>query len=94
MWVVPAKVAGRWLVQSGPESIALVLRQQFQKIEGSAEVGGKAVPIGDGSLSGTEIRFALPDGRKFHGGVAGDRMQALPDGGDNTAGPWTAVKGS
>jgi len=94
MWLVPAKVAGRWQVKRGLESIALVLQQQFQNIKGNAEVGGKAVPISDGSLRGTEIRFALPDGRKFHGRVAGDRMEALLEGGDNTAGPWTAAKGS
>jgi SAM-dependent methyltransferase len=96
MWVVPAKVAGRWLVQSGSESIALVVQQQFQKIEASAEVGGKAVPISDGSLRGTEIRFALPDGRKFHGRVAGDRMEAMPAGGasadDKTMKSWHATR--
>jgi len=95
MWVVPAKVAGRWLVQSGPESFTLVLQQKFQRIEGSAETGGKTVQIGDGSLRGTEIRFTLPDGRKFHGRVSGDRMEALPaSAGDNgkTMRGWHAIK--
>jgi len=95
MWVVPAKVAGRWLVQGGPESFTLVLQQKFQRIEGSVETGGQTVQIGDGNLRGTEIRFTLPDGRIFRGGVAGDRMEALPataGDNDNTMRGWRATK--
>jgi SAM-dependent methyltransferase len=50
MWIVPAKVAGRWRLQSGGERFTLALEQRFQMIEGSAEIGAKAVQIGNGSL--------------------------------------------
>lgn len=95
MWVVPAKVGGRWQLQSGGESLTLQLEQRFQKIEGSVETGGKTVQIREGSLRGAEIVFALADGRTFRGRVFGDRMEALPsgDGGDDTlVKAWRATR--
>jgi SAM-dependent methyltransferase len=94
MWVVPAKVAGRWRLESGAESFTLTLEQLYQTIEGSAQIGGKTVQISDGSLRGTEIAFALPDGRKFRGRVVGDRMESLPvaAGSDKAPTSWRATR--
>lgn len=92
MWVVPAKVAGPWQVQSGGETFTLTLQQRFQAIEGTARVGGKTVRIVGGSLRGAEIAFGLPDGRRFRGRVAGERMQALPADADNTVENWHASR--
>ena len=93
MWVVPAKVAGRWQLESGTESLTLVLQQRYQRIEGSAQIGGKTAQISNGSLRGMEIAFALPDGRNFLGRVAGDRMESLPAAGaDKTAKNWRATR--
>jgi hypothetical protein len=89
MWVVPAKIAGRWQVLRGDESFTLSLTQKFQYFIGSAfHTGGKAIEVKEGRLRGTEIRFALGDGRKFHGRV-GERIEALPQSPDNTAGTCT-----
>jgi hypothetical protein len=94
MWVVPAKVAGRWQVQSEGESFTLTLEQRFQRIEGSAQTGGKTVRIGNASLHGTEIAFDLADGRRFRGRVAGERMQSLPvdAGAESTVKSWHASR--
>jgi hypothetical protein len=96
MWVVPAKVAGRWRLESGTESFTLTLEQRYQTIEGSAQIGGMTVQISNGVLHGTEIAFALPDGRRFHGRVAGDRMESLPSatGGDKATNSWRATRTS
>jgi len=92
MWVVPAKVAGRWHLQFGTESLTLVLEQRHQGIEGIAEIGGKTVQISGGALSGLEIQFALSDGRKFHGRVSGDRMESQPASAGATPTKWHASR--
>jgi SAM-dependent methyltransferase len=93
MWVVPAKVDGRWQVQAGAENFGLVLQQRYQNFTGQAEIGGQAVALRDCWLHGAEIRFTLADGRKFHGRVSGDRIEAVPaKAGDNTAGSWRATR--
>jgi SAM-dependent methyltransferase len=93
MWVVPAKVAGRWLVQGGMESFTLSLTQQFQYVSGSASQGDKAaVEVKEGRVQGTEVRFALADGRRFHGRVSGERIESQSQSSDNTAGSWHAAR--
>ena len=92
MWVVPAKVAGRWQVTRGEESFTLTLTQKFQYFSGSADAGGKAVEVKEGRLQGTEIRFTLGDGRKFHGRVSGGRIESVPQSPNNTAGDWHATR--
>jgi 2-polyprenyl-3-methyl-5-hydroxy-6-metoxy-1,4-benzoquinol methylase len=90
MWVVPAKVAGRWQVENGTQSFSLDLKQQFQFFIGSAQVGGKSIEVRDGRLHGTQVRFILADGRKFHGRVSGNRMESQSQSPDNTVGNWRA----
>lgn len=94
MWIVPAKVAGRWQVADGAEGLELTLEQTFQYLRGSARIGGKTIEVGDGWLHGTEIMFTLADGRKFHGRVHGDRMEATPasSGGSKTTPTWRATR--
>jgi hypothetical protein len=91
-WVVPARVAGTWIVTrgaGGPFEIAFT--QRYQSVSGSARVAGQAVPLSEVALRGNELRFALPGARgarlAFVGRVAGERM--LGEGG---AEPWTAVR--
>jgi precorrin-6B methylase 2 len=94
MWVVPAKAAGRWQVEAGNERFSLVLDQRYQNLTGQAQIGGQAVAVREGWLRGAEIRFTLADGRKFHGRVDGDRMEAAPagSGGDKAAIEWRATR--
>jgi SAM-dependent methyltransferase len=90
MWTVPAKVAGRWQGKIGAEGFSLELDQKFQYFSGKANVGGKTVGVREGGLRGSAIRFTLADGRKFHGRVGVDGMEALPHSEENTAGSWRA----
>jgi hypothetical protein len=92
MWVVPAKVAGRWQVERGEESLTLTLAQKFQYLGGSADAGGKAIEVKEGRLQGADIRFTLADGRKFHGRVSAARIESVPQSPDNTAGAWHATR--
>ncbi|MBX9778048.1 MAG: 50S ribosomal protein L11 methyltransferase [Xanthobacteraceae bacterium] len=77
LWIVPARVEGRWAIE-GSHQFTVTLQQKYQEISGTAEIGGKSVPLRDASLSGAEIGFAIDiDGMpyRFQGIVSGDRIE-------------------
>jgi SAM-dependent methyltransferase len=87
MWVVPAKVQGRWQVENGEDRFTIDLLQTYQMVSGKAQVAGKAADLQNPVLSGTDISFALQDGRQFKGRVNGNTIES-------TAGPkWRATRG-
>lgn len=100
LWIVPAKVAGRWRLRveaSAPLGFEVTLRQNHQHFEGTAEgQGAKAARFTHTRLRGEEISFAFTatGGRYlFRGRVRGDAMQGsveLPGGRGSAR--WTAVR--
>ena len=64
LYVVPAKVEGRWTVKVAPavskQAISIELKQQMQKVGGMAKVGGREVPVENVKLVGTTLSFTLP----------------------------------
>jgi hypothetical protein len=97
LWIIPAKIAGRWQVQVTGGGVAdqheLVLRQQFQTFTGEDAKGGKLVST---QLNGENISFALPTtgGRHvFKGRASGDTMEGVVElpGGKGTA-KWSATR--
>lgn len=70
-WVVPAKVAGKYRLQAGKQTMALDLEQKFQEVTGKATIAGKPVNITNGKLVGANLSFEvlMADGktRKFEG---------------------------
>jgi hypothetical protein len=95
LWIVPAKVSGRWEVHvEGAEGFDLNLKQAFQALEGSATANGKPVRISAGRLRGEEISFMV-DGstrRRFKGTVAGDAMQGTLELGGGKTAKWSAKR--
>ncbi len=92
LWVVPAKVAGTWVMtRAGSGAAELVVDQRFQRISGSVRVAAETQPLTQAVLRGDEIRFAFAGegGARvaFTGRVAGDRIV-----GGSGAEPWTAVR--
>jgi SAM-dependent methyltransferase len=92
LWVVPAKVAGTWVMtRTAGAAAELVFDQRFQRISGSVRVAGETLPLTQAVLRGDEIRFAFAGvgGARsvFTGRVAGDRIV-----GDRSAEPWSAVR--
>ena len=70
-WVVPSRVAGRWMWQNAGEggtkrAFELALNQNFQKVEGTLIVEGRSVPIEDARLTGDRLTFTA----KLDGGAA------------------------
>lgn len=84
LWIVPAQVEGTWEFQ-GDTPLTLSLTQHFQKVEGTASVNGKEVPLTDVSLRGKQLRFNV-DGKTYKGVVDGASLSAA-DGGN-----WRATR--
>jgi SAM-dependent methyltransferase len=95
LWYVPAQVAGKWDIAGGPPGLTVQLQQQFQRIEGTAAVDGRTVPLHNASLRGDEIEFTivLEAGKPmlFRGRVNGDRIEPRAEADDAVTG-WSAVR--
>lgn len=85
-WVVPAKVAGTWRLGDGE----LSLKQSFQMLEGTLTRGGKALPITEARMRGSEISF-VADGRRYTGTVTDGRMSGRSEGAGQ-AQDWQATR--
>jgi SAM-dependent methyltransferase len=95
LWIVPAKVEGRWTVKDDERSFTLDIKQRFQMLSGNATIGGKTVPLVNAKMTGAEIAFTLDiDGKPetFHGKVSGNRIVAM-GGPPATRSNWSATKG-
>jgi phospholipid N-methyltransferase len=94
LWIVPARVAGRWQVKladpAGSE-YDLALRQTYQNIDGTVSGAGlKGAKLTQSRLNGDEISFAFAAGAErqiFRGRVSGDTME-----GTRGAVKWTAAR--
>jgi precorrin-6B methylase 2 len=98
LWIVPAKVEGRWNVKTGDgQTINLDLKQQFQEVEGTATVNGRSTPLREAKLRGADISFVvdLGDGKTttFTGRVDGNTIKATEAQGGG-AKDWQATKAS
>lgn len=104
LWIVPAQVAGRWRLevagQSPASALTLELSQQFQKVHGSAEIGGHTVELVNSRLRGDAFEFRLRPAQAggeqvFEGKVTGDSMQgevALSSGLMPKRAKWQATR--
>jgi hypothetical protein len=87
LWIVPARVEGRWAIE-GSHPFTVTIQQKYQEISGTADIGGKSVPLRDASLSGAEFGFAIDINgmpHRFQGIVSGDRI-------DGRRNEWRAAR--
>jgi hypothetical protein len=90
-WVVPAKVEGRWQVQHNGQSFLVDLKQTYQKLSGSVDMGGRTMPLKGGEVRGTQISFTIDApgaAQSFRGQVVGDRIE--PAAGSTPT--WSATR--
>lgn len=99
LWVVPAKIGGRWFSRVPSETgwIDAEFRfdQYFQKISGEAIIGASKLAIERASLSGDFVSFRIQNGKQtvlFNGLVQSGRIvgQVMLSGG--RALRWRALK--
>ena len=97
-WTIPAKVGGRWQVESGDGNFVLDIDQAFQSFRAAAQVERQTLPkvveahttqIRDGRMNGTEISFAIDMGvgpRVYRGRVDNNTIVGIAPQG------WKAVR--
>jgi len=98
VYVVPAKVAGRWRAQvpsTVGRRVTLDLQQYVNRISGSARIDGKDHPLLSPRLRGDRIDFRVlrRDGgyAEFSGQVSRDRIEGLARG-NGAETPWNATR--
>jgi Methyltransferase domain len=105
LWIVPANVDGTWrwsVAGSGQKEYELVLRQQFQLVEGLVKLdSGKMGQLRNARLQGDRISFSIHEitgtsstvRRDYTGRVSGNTIEGtfkLPDTGAEVK--WTATR--
>ena len=94
LYIVPAKVAGKWEAHMPPaisrQPATLSLKQQLTRVSGSLRVDGRDIPLEEAKLRGDKLTFRLA-GRKgeFSGTVKDGAIEGMVDG----KAPWTAAFG-
>ena len=98
-WVVPDKVAGRWVwpvtVGGQKQQLELLLKQNFQKLEASAKLDGRTVAVDQATLTGrkVDLTLTLPETGKVT--FSGQRINQALEGEMRAGGqpvPWSAVR--
>ena len=84
LWIVPAKVEGRWRVAGG----VLELRQSYQAVSGTLTQEGKSVPLAKARLRGDALSFTAGD-TEYAGRVATARIEGTARRGGVSA-AWNA----
>ncbi len=94
LYVVPAKVAGKWQARMpaaiSKQPAALTLKQQISRVSGSLRIDGRDIPLEDGKMRGDQLSFRLTGHKgEFSGVVKGGAIDGMIDGKT----PWTATLG-
>ncbi len=105
LWIVPAQVEGTWrwsVAGSGQKEYELVLRQQFQQVEGLIKLdNGRMGQLRNVKLNGDQLSFSIHEiagtsgttRRDYTGRVSGNTLQGvfkLPSDGSEVK--WTATR--
>ncbi len=84
LWVVPARVAGRWTwrstVADKEQSYEVVLQQRYQVISGTARVGGRSVKLDRARVRGDELHLEFTI--DIHGARVRHALTGKVDGDD------------
>lgn len=77
MWVIPARVAGTWLLER-PDAppIHMALQQRFQSVTAYAVCDGDRLPVSDVALIGDRIDFSI-DGQDYSGLISRDTIRPV-----------------
>jgi hypothetical protein len=97
LYVVPARVEGRWSAKMPPavsrQPATLQLRQQLTRVSGSVRLDGKDVPLEEVKLRGDKLTFRLTGRRgEFTGQVKDKSIEGEVVNG-RIREPWSATLG-
>ena len=102
LWIVPARVEGTWkwtVSGSGPREYELMVRQQYQQLEGVVRLDGKMGQFRNAKLDGDHISFSVIEltggtntiRRDFTGRVNGETIEGTVKHPGGEA-KWTATR--
>ncbi len=78
LWIVPARVSGRWTMNLDGRPAELEIDQRYQQFTGRLTVGGLPARIEQGRINGPNLRFVARVGggarRVFEGRLDGDAL--------------------
>ena len=83
LWIVPAKVGGRWKMAQGE----LTLKQTFQMLSGTFKSGNKTVQLTNAKMNGDRIAFSAGEAQ-YAGRVVGNIIEGTLKSG----GTWSATR--
>ena len=86
LWIVPAKIAGTWAMPNG----SMTLTQEYQAVQGTVTIGGKAQTVVMGRLKGEELTFTA-DGLVYKGFAKGNTITGTVTTPKGEI-PWTATR--
>ena len=104
LWIVPATVEGTWrwgAAGGGQKEYELVLRQQFQQVEGLVKLdSGKLGQLRNVKLNGDQLSFSIHEvtgtsgtsRRDYTGRVSGNSIQGTFKSGEGGEAKWTATR--
>ncbi len=103
LWIVPAQVEGtwRWALTPGQKETELVLRQQFQNVEGLVKLdNGKMGQLRNVKLAGDQLSFSILEitgysgntRREYTGRISGNTIQGVFKIGDGSEVKWSATR--
>src|SRR3989440_6366692 len=94
LYIVPAKVAGKWEAHMPPaiskQPATLSLKQQLTRVSGTLRLDGRDLALEEPKLRGDKLTFRLP-GRK--GEFAGTVKEGAIEGTLDGKHPWSATLG-
>jgi SAM-dependent methyltransferase len=96
LWVVPARVAGRWALTLGSaeapaDRLELSLAQRYQTVRGTAAVAGSTVRLQRVRLRGDSLAFSIGE-RRFAGRVEDQAARGTVTAPGTAPRPWRAVR--
>jgi SAM-dependent methyltransferase len=77
LWIVPARIDGRWAMDVGGQRATLIINQRYQQFTGAVTVNDLSSRIEQGRISASNIRFIVRINglrRVFEGRVEGNRI--------------------
>jgi SAM-dependent methyltransferase len=82
LYVVPARVAGKWRLSAalpkGAREYEVDFEQRYQEVKGGARVAGGFLPAFDANVAGERLAFVLAEDEttyRYEGRVAGDAIE-------------------
>lgn len=107
LWIVPARVAGRWEARLPilpiERRLEIAFQQRYQELEATARLNGVPTQVWEAKIEGERLSFVVVDATDpdneaslyFEGRVAGDRIDgeiARGVGSARTLHRWSAVR--